>query len=272
MSIEFSAVLDQKTTPAELLSGNSSMTLSGEMDVLFPVVADVADVEFGLDLFIQDNDLFDNTPLYFGYDIDSCSVRNATEELFVKLTDEIEAQVDAVLGEGDNLPVKINTDKLLGGLTTPLRNFTNQIRSSFSDCAESEGRRLRRILESNVTTDGNSTAVSLEKRVRVAFESIDQSLRDIGIVVDPVITPNFDQTNFGLGLSINLTVTASRTAEEMKAQLGDFKNFFRQPRIHPATIPALSMLLLSREQTKPQWLRSVLTTFSTIRLCLRALT
>jgi hypothetical protein len=226
ISIEFSAVLDQATTPAELLSGNSSMTLSGEMDVFFPVVADVADVEFGLDLFIQDNDLFDDTPMSFGYDIDSCSVRNATEELFERLADEIEDQVNAVLGEGDNLPVKINTDKLLGGLTTPLRNLTNQIRRSFSDCAESEGRRLRRILDSNVTTDGNFTAVSFEKRVRMAFESIDQSLRDIGIVIDPVITPNFDQTNFGLGLSLNLTVTASRTAEEIKAQLGDFENVF----------------------------------------------
>ena len=226
ISVEFSAVLDEPTTPGELLSGNSSMTLSGEIDVLFPVVIDVVDVEFGLDLFIKDNNPFDGDPLSFGYELDSCSIQEATEELFEKLTDQIENEVNSVLGEGGDLPIEVNTDKLLDGLTSPLRNFTDRIKSSFSDCSDSDGPRFRRALASNSSDTSNSTAVSFEQRVRNAFESVNQTLQRAGISIEPIITPNFDPATFSAQLDISLKVTATRTAEEIKTQLSTFENVF----------------------------------------------
>ena len=216
--VEFSVSLDNPTALSELFSSNSTGALSygGILDVQLPVEIDIAGQTFGFALFLNDDDLFLNPTPQLSYEIDVCSIRNATEELLDGLSANVKDTLETSLQLGLPFDVSQVTDPIIESAESALDNFTTEILDNLGlDCDNS----VRRLQES---LGGNSTNTSLASRLQDAIQSIKDTLDGTGIDISGTAIPAFDSDSFVASVNVTLNVEIATTASEILQVVNNF--------------------------------------------------
>eukprot|EP00957_Ditylum_brightwellii_P155318 11823665-Ditylum_brightwellii.AAC.2 len=151
-------------------------------------------------------DLFSGTGLIFSYDLDECAIKNSTDNLFAKQTDEIErALQDALSLESAGIPFDLDpvTDPIMEAATNTLSHFKNAMQESLGlGCFDGSRRRLQ-------------SSGSLADKIRNATNSINSALATFGIVITASVNPTFDSKLFIAGVDVALSVSIKKSAADV---------------------------------------------------------
>ena len=133
---------------------------------------------------MDDSDLFTSPGPAFSYELDLCSLKDATERLFDGLVNEIISVLTNELHlEGLPFDMAEITDPIIIQARSTLNNLTDQVLNGLDqDCTV--GRRLQ---------EGSSNSTSLVTKIQNALESIEGDLREAGITLEFNATPVFDR-------------------------------------------------------------------------------
>lgn len=173
---------------------------------------------FGVILYVENDDIFDNARPSIDYAIDVCPIISAANDLVSGLEDKL---VESISGKFQNSSATINFDKvsdfLVGNVSSTISDFSDNIIKELDsiDCDKSSARRFLQ--------EVNSDKPSLATKIKDAIDTLNQTLKKNGIDVKGTIKPFFDGKTFTVGVDSTLSVTITRTAAEV---VDTIQNFF----------------------------------------------
>ena len=188
----------QSQGPATLenLFGDAPMdnlTIAGTLQVLFPIQAGVQSETFEMAVLVKDQDLFDSATPLLSYELDVCSIKNATRELFAGLTEQVSDMLRAKLQLSGFVDLTEISDTLVSSVRSSLEGLTDEILMGLDqNCVLG-----RRHLSTNTST-------SFIEKVSSAVDNAKSSLAESGIELYFETDAVFDSESFVFGLEIAL--------------------------------------------------------------------
>ena len=136
-----------------------NLDYGGTLDAYLPLTIGMADVNMGVQLTVQDTNLFEPNPVV-DYRIDLCDVRASVTDLFDQLKTQIVAVIESPF-EGLNVAVNIDkiTDPLVEKVDSALQDFTSGVNVALS--AEDCSRRLEEVMAPSNSPSTSSSPTSL---------------------------------------------------------------------------------------------------------------
>ena len=199
--------------PVDKDSAVVNLDYGGTFEAILPINVGMAGVNVGVNLFINDTNIFEPNPV-LDYAINMCDISATMTELFDQLKVQIVKVVKAPFGDK---PVIFDIDRLtdpliskIDGILTNITKGTN-VTLSASDC----NRRLGVI-------DSLSAPGALARSIKDAIFSVNEEINVAGIVLSADVLPYFNINTFSIGVSVSLSATIEQTAADVLELVSDY--------------------------------------------------
>lgn len=169
---------------------------------------------------MRDNNLFSDRSPEIAYEIDVCSIKNTTENLFNSLSSKILEKVNETL-RLDLIPFDVSrvTDPIVSNVESTLSNFTAEIVKDLGLTCNDGTSTTRRLQQS---PGNNATNTSLAVKIHDAIEKINNALESTGIEIAGTVVPSFNSELFIASVDVSLDVTIATTAADVLEVVNDF--------------------------------------------------
>ena len=223
--VELFVELQGETDLLGLFSDEKSsthLTYGASLDSAFPLEiklpdSDIISDPFGVTLYFNNSDFFDELIPSVDYEIEICPLVVAAKHLFKGLNDKITETIKQPFDELES-SLSVNFDKvsdpLIENIIKTITDFSNDAMGELDslDCDD------RRLLQSTNSTTNSSLIATIEN----AISSVNRALEEYNITVEGDVKPYFDGKTFAVGINSTLAVTITQSAADIIDVVKDF--------------------------------------------------